>query len=47
LNTELKASQPRRKAWISPEFRTISAGSAEARRRDGIPDGGAPGTSRS
>jgi len=47
LTTEDKKQQPRRKAWVSPELRTISAGSAEARQRDGIPDGGAPGTSRS
>jgi hypothetical protein len=42
-----QGQRDRRKAWVSPEFRSISAGSAEARVRDGIPDGGGPGTSRS
>jgi len=46
-NEQQASSRPGRKAWISPEFRTISAGSAEARQRDGLPDGGSPGTSRS
>lgn len=36
-----------RKPWMTPSIITIVAGSAEAIRRDGRPDGGGPGQSRS
>lgn len=36
-----------RKAWTKPAVTRIVAGSAEAIQRDGQPDGGNPGTSRS
>ena len=36
-----------RKPWVTPQVRRIVAGSAEALTRDGQPDGGGPGQSRS
>ena len=36
-----------RKQWVKPAVSRIVAGSAEAVQRDGDPDGGNPGTSRS
>ena len=42
-----KAADTVRKKWVRPEVRRIRAGSAEAISRDGQPDGGGPGQSRS
>lgn len=36
-----------RKPWVPPVIQRMQAGSAEAIQRDGTPDGGPPGTSRS
>jgi hypothetical protein len=37
-----------RRDWVRPQLKRIDAGSAEARQRDGVPDGSeAPGMARS
>jgi hypothetical protein len=52
LSNRVAAANPQeietvRKKWVRPEVRRIRAGSAEAISRDGQPDGGGPGQSRS